>query len=345
MELNSSLDNDFQQNDENEDDMVHEILGVVSYNKLDLPSRIQLLDSELIITFDYPENSDVSEISIPLIGILEIKLIPHSSCMNYGTDVNFEDPSMPAVLLVTYLRDLFNNSSTYTIYINAIRQDLLEMKDKIEVTRDILQRRLSFIGPELKPSKAPHGSGKKSIAPTFISQQFSLINGPSKILRQEQIDEIRLALPHIYRQTSWTCIFAASNDGFSLRSLLVASSQKEPLIMLILSKGGDKIGAYLSQGLPVVHGFSGTAACFVFRASPLIEVFPSSRKNSHYVAAGYDSLQIGASNNKASLFIDSNLKIGLSDPCETFNSPQLTKDNQFEIIDVEIWHIKKIIKK
>jgi hypothetical protein len=186
--------------------------------------------------------------------------------------------------------------------------------------------------PNLIPSK----TGKKPKP----SSTFSLIPAPPGFLDNCEIGQLRLALPLRMRHLSWERVFRASIDGVSLATMYQKSAKRMPLLLLVLTADRGKIGAYLSTGLSRVKGYTGTGETFVFGFAPGIQVYRWSQKNEHFYQASENDISIGGGGGSA-IFLTDALHRGFSSPCETFDSEMLTNKNQFDIRDLEVWHVRR----
>ncbi|OHT00402.1 TLD family protein [Tritrichomonas foetus] len=324
---------------EEEEEETDSIIGVLSVDKQDFPGRIFLTeDNQIIIRLDFPSTENTQRTVINPIGLLETNVVPHPSTLDFGPEVDIEDDGMPASLLITYLQNLFDNSSYKTLCFNAIRGQLVEFNKKIDAVSSNLKARLLFEGPNLTPN-INGGTRRKTRRSDTSTVQFQLKNGPSGILNESQIDTIRLALPLRFKHLSWTKIYDMRKDGVSLSTLYSKAKNCMPLIIFVETSQSVKIGAFLSCGLKIVRGYSGSGETFVFRFNPDVEVFKWSKNNDLFVSASQTDIAIGGGGGNA-IYLNSALEKGVSEYCETFASPPLANSPTFNVINVELWHIK-----
>jgi hypothetical protein len=314
------------------------VTGICSVDLEELPARLSVADSNnIILRFDAESRTGepIPELQINLIGLLETKIIPDPSVsllMNFEN--RWDDQSIPSLLLMTYLQDMFDSSSVKTILFSAITRELDQFQQIIGRISKDLQRRLLFQIPDLAPSK----SGKK-VKSDRVSD-FVLIPDSPGFLDGNEIGQLRLALPMRMRHLSWERVFRASIDGVSLATMYQQSAKRMPLLLFVLTSDGAKIGAYLSTGLARVKGYTGTGETFVFGFSPGIKVFRWSQKNEHFCLASENDISIGGGGGSA-IFLTDAFTRGFSSPCETFDSEMLTQKDQFDILDVEVWHVRR----
>jgi hypothetical protein len=314
------------------------VAGICSIDLEELPARLSIPDSNnILLRFDAESRNGgpIPQVQINLIGILETKIIPDPSVallMNFTNPP--EDKSIPSLLLITYLEDMFDSSSVKTILFSGITRDLDAFQQVIGTISKDLQRRLLFEIPDLSPPKT--GKKLKSERPT----DFVLIPAPPGFLDVNEIGQLRLALPMRMRPLSWDRVFKASIDGVSLGTMYHQSGRKMPLLLLVQTTDHGKIGAYLPTGLARVKGYTGTGETFVFGFSPGIRVYRWSHKNEHFYVASETDISIGGGGGSA-IFLTDALQHGFTSPCDTFDSEILTQKNQFDIMDVEVWHIRR----
>lgn len=324
---------------------VFDVIGVLDEDNLEFPGHLTLQGKELKISIDAP-SAKFRNRQIKIIGVLELKIMPHASLLkSCKPDDNIEADSMPAVILLTYLADLFDYNSNKTIFFASVRSALVKLKKLVDQYSNQLKSRVNFEGPDLTPiiktKKDKGGIRRKSAFVAPISKvNFQMINGPSVILTPSDTDFLRLAIPYRMRQLPWKRIYISSIDGVSLLTLLDKSKKLMPLLLCIKTTKNVKLGAYVSSGFKQARGFSGSGETFVFKFSPEIQVFKWSCKNDYYVAASSDSISIGGGETGSAIFLNTNLEYGASDPCITFDSPALIDKSPFKIANVEIWHIK-----
>lgn len=325
---------EFEEEEENYDT----ITGVIEFEDgKELPTQLYMTNIELVFKMLATDVNMPERIGINLIGVCELKVMVHSSCMNAEPDVDIEAPNMPAILLITYLTDLFDKGSYQTIFFTGIRGQILKFKEKVDPVVKTMKERLSFNGPNLQPKLYSETKPRKRAS---RAQSFNLGDMSSTILSNAEIDALRLSLPVRSRLMPWRRLFSSATDGVSLETLFTKCGTRTPIILVCMNAEGDKIGAYLSSGLKKARGFYGTGETFVFNYRPLLSVYKWTHKNEFFTAASSDDVSIGNSHSGgAALFIGESMATGFSDPCDTFGSPVLSTKPHFKITSVEAWHI------
>jgi hypothetical protein len=316
------------------------VAGLCPIGSDEYPARLSVTDAnELVLRFDARLNGAalMTDLHINLLGLIEAKIIPDPSVGLPVDCASMTDaPEFPSFLLITYLEDMFDSSSVKTVLFSAITRELDEIQQLIGAISKELQRRLLFEVPDLTPrhrNSVKHPKNERPIA-------FTLEPDPPIFLDPDDIRQVRLALPLRMRQFSWERVFRASLDGVCLSTMYQKSANRMPLLLFILTSDHSKIGAYLPTGLAVVKGYTGSGETFVFTMSPDRKVYRWSQKNDDFYTASRDDIAIGGGTGSA-IYLTDALEHGFSSPCETFDSETLTTKGQFEILEVELWHVRR----
>lgn len=317
-----------------EDDFIGEdaIVGVLSISHKDYPAVIFWKQNKVIIRSCQDEDvTDYgTEITVDPIGILEMNIIPHpSACLENGKE-NY----MQAMIVITYLSDLYDNESIITFSFSGIKNELKVLNEKIVSISSEFRKKIYFEVPVLSSRK------KYDVYKSLNTNSFELINGPSSILNNNEINDLRLGLPARMRKLSWKRIFNTNQDGYSFRSLYYSAAKLMPLILLIKANDGLKFGSYLSCGLKHIRGYSGNGETFVFHFKPDLQIFNWTKSNTFFVSASNEELVVGGGKG-AAIFLTNGLRSGVSDECLTFNSPILTNKKCFVVSALELWCICK----
>jgi hypothetical protein len=304
----------------------------------DLPGRL-FLDGDIDLVFRYEvahmRSVATGEVRIPLVGLLETKVMADPS------DLGDKDHPTLALLLVTYLADLFDNNSNVTFYFGALHSELQVLQARIRGISQDLQHRLLFQVPDLTPVR---GRGHGAMRPVSSEGSGFEVVGPSAILERAEIDQLRLALPFRMRKLPWERLYVASEDGISVLTLFDKCETRMPLLLVIITRGGVKLGAYMPTGLKVVRGYTGSGETFVFHFTPRIQVYRWSQKNGFCATISQNEISVGGGGGAAgsAIFLSDSLRKGFSSASETFDSPPLAGKHQFEVMNAEAWHISSL---
>ncbi|MPC97048.1 TLD domain-containing protein 2 [Portunus trituberculatus] len=96
-------------------------------------------------------------------------------------------------------------------------------------------------------------------------------------------------------------------------------------------------GAVVSCSLHVSELYYGTGESFLFSFQPEFQVFSWTGENTFFVKGNNESLIVGGGDGNFGLWLDGDLYQGRTQPCKTFNNPQLTDSEDFIIKAVECW--------
>jgi hypothetical protein len=139
--------------------------------------------------------------------------------------------------------------------------------------------------------------------------------------------------------------YQLSNDGCSLNSLYDSVRQAEPIVIVILTGEGEKLGAYLSAGLRSSQHHYGTGETFVFRLTPTFEAFTWNQAgNNFFTASSPKNLSVGGGD-ACAIYLGEDLLEGWSGACPTFASPPLASGSPFRIVNVEAWQIGERVRR
>ncbi|KRX06286.1 hypothetical protein PPERSA_06257 [Pseudocohnilembus persalinus] len=164
----------------------------------------------------------------------------------------------------------------------------------------------------------------------------------SQIMNQKQFLQILIKFPNQFRCNNWQMVYGNKSHGFSFTSFINNVRDIYPVFIVAQEvDGGGLFGAYISCPLNKCDKMQGDADTFVFTTNgphnknKIVKPYYWSGKNSNFFHI-YSELIIGAGKDSA-LFIDRNLKNGHSFACDTFDSPQLSHKQNFQVKFLEVW--------
>ena len=185
-----------------------------------------------------------------------------------------------------------------------------------------------LVEPEIKPRRRRLSS---------FTSKIQLLPCESLVINDFEVNDLRSQMPYRYRNCNWNLLYQLSKHGTSYRTFFNCTEKAMPVVLLIKTDNGDKIGAYISSGLKFSKRYYGTGETFVFRFNPKCESFKwSEGSNQFFVTSTSTEIGLGGGGSSA-IWIDGDLFNGISEPCSTFNSPQLTKEYRFKCIEIEVW--------
>jgi len=189
-----------------------------------------------------------------------------------------------------------------------------------------------------------------------------------RILSNDVMQEIaRRGLPIALTLRKWKRIYSVAKDGDSMKTMLYLVSRYRYTLMVIKSTRGDIFGAFAndtweergSRG-KTFYG-SGQSFLFSVRSSlakvdnaPICEMQPYAPTNRDQVEIykwkgtnvylqmcdmSNDRIAMGGGGNTGSfgLCVEDSFRRGSTGYCETFGNPRLCSDNEFDILDMEMY--------
>lgn len=308
-----------------------------------------------------------------LLNPIVAKLVCHAenAVFPYPSEEINNDPSYLEradaryILAVTFISDVDSRNTFNTYYFCCARRDVIAFKQVLDRITKEIQKKENYTPMNInkiiaeqkqqqeqteaniaisKPVANEEAPPPRKVKPPML-KPITFIGGKSNILSTEDFEKIRAVLPTRFKQLDWKLLFKLSEDGSSFITFFNATDRCEPIIMILISKTGDRIGAYISQQLKKSREFYGTGETFVFRFNPSFEYFGwKEDSNQYFVLSSSQEISIGGGGASA-IWIDGNLLNAFSEPCPTFNSPSLTSTKKFKISDLEIWTIPSTKKK
>ncbi|XP_067335100.1 oxidation resistance protein 1 isoform X2 [Channa argus] len=182
-------------------------------------------------------------------------------------------------------------------------------------------------------------SGEK---PTLVIDRdpegLSNIVESSHILETSHVRELSKELPPRTVGHTWQLAYSTSRHGASLKSLYRKLSSTDSPVLIVIKDALDEIfGAFLSHTLRPSEKFYGTGETFLFMLHPRFKCFRWTGENSFFIKGDLDSFAIGGGSGHFGLWLDENLYLGRSSPCLTFNNCCLSDNDDFRVMELEVW--------
>ena len=155
------------------------------------------------------------------------------------------------------------------------------------------------------------------------------------------------AIP-IELRSKWRFLFSTTVHGSSFTTFTGHIMNKGSTLIIIRDRDGHVFGAFAEEGWEHNGQFYGSNKTFLFSLNPIVDVYPSSGYNHHYqyFNQGQETIPngigFGGQFNYFGLWIDAEFGSGHSraqPKNTTFNSPQLSAKENFEIDYMEVWGI------
>ncbi|XP_067396284.1 MTOR-associated protein MEAK7 [Emydura macquarii macquarii] len=152
-------------------------------------------------------------------------------------------------------------------------------------------------------------------------------------------------------QHKWRLLFSSCVHGESFSQLCGHIINKGPCVLVLKDLDGYVFGGFASQSWDVKPQFQGDNRCFLFSISPSLMVHTYTGYNEHYMYLNHgqqtmpNGLGMGGQHDYFGLWIDSNYGKGHSRAkprCTTYDSPQLSANENFTLDAVEVWGVGDI---
>ena len=174
----------------------------------------------------------------------------------------------------------------------------------------------------------------------------TLFGGESSILKSSSTQLLHSWLPIRYNWLDWKLLYNMNEDGSSMWTFYEKIRNQGPLIMLISDENKYIFGVFIGQSDGLndkghTKRFFGGADTFVFTLYPNTNKYNWTKINRFFVFFDLQNrsnatITIGGGKSPA-LTLMSNLSKGVSKNCDTFGSPQLSSNQEFTCVSLEVW--------
>uniref|UniRef100_T1J516 MTOR-associated protein MEAK7 n=1 Tax=Strigamia maritima TaxID=126957 RepID=T1J516_STRMM len=144
----------------------------------------------------------------------------------------------------------------------------------------------------------------------------------------------------------WFQLYNSSTDGESFSVMLNKILDKGPTLILIKEKTGHIFGGFASQSWQINPSFRGTSESFLFSVKPKFNLYDATGYNNHFMYLNQNQqtlpngLGFGGQLDYFGVWLNADFGTGKCSPtCITFNCPQLSAAQEFEISAVEVWRV------
>jgi hypothetical protein len=237
------------------------------------------------------------------------------------------DADQLALLTVNFTR----GDCPETYVFSAPTHELAVFQAEMELRAQLIQEQANAPPP---PRAGPSRS-RKSMGDLTPALQ----DGDSAILTPAASVHLRSSLPRRFRRYSWHLLYRASRDGYSFTAVAGAVRQKDALLMVVMTRANDIIGLFANAGVALErHQVLHNGESFVFTCTPKFASYTWSRTTNFQFAMSPEEISV-AGGGSAAIWIDDRFLHGFSEKCAAFNSPPLAALPQFEVAEIEMWHI------
>ncbi|EAY02335.1 LysM domain containing protein [Trichomonas vaginalis G3] len=216
----------------------HSFYVVFTSNNIEYPGTITVLPDSFV--FEQRQMSLTSPklvYPINIVSIVQSSLFPHPSINSRS----YNDPAQPAILIICFLADPFNQKNVEVATFEGPRAELDALYILIQSRAKNRQSKIKFNITE----HAQHAAELKTIdsleehnKPAYLRSKAviraqQVIFGESKILDMVDIFSIRRELPYRFRALAWTKIFGVKNFLTGFSSINPSSLYTQPIKNLI----------------------------------------------------------------------------------------------------------------
>ncbi|XP_024412019.2 MTOR-associated protein MEAK7 [Desmodus rotundus] len=150
------------------------------------------------------------------------------------------------------------------------------------------------------------------------------------------------------QQHRWHLLFSSELHGHSFAQLCGRIPRRGPCVLLLKDCDGHVFGGFASCSWEIKPQFQGDHRCFLFSILPSMAVHTCTGYNDHYMYLSQgqrtipNGLGMGGQHNYFGLWIDVDFGKGHSKAkptCTTYNSPQLSAQEDFRFEKMEVWAV------
>eukprot|EP01126_Amoeba_proteus_P056853 TRINITY_DN7200_c0_g1_i6.p1 TRINITY_DN7200_c0_g1~~TRINITY_DN7200_c0_g1_i6.p1 ORF type:complete len:591 (-),score=128.19 TRINITY_DN7200_c0_g1_i6:117-1805(-) len=178
----------------------------------------------------------------------------------------------------------------------------------------------------------------KNLPTSFIPQ----VDRQSLVLTEKDRIQICGWLPERLQLSDWILLYGTQQHGISLNTFYHNTEEKGPSIVVIRTNKKNVFGGFASESWKKTSGFYGTGESFLFQLHPTPHTFSWTEKTHHFQYSTEDSIAMGGGGGTFGFWLDSEFYHGTSAPCITFGNPQLSDQEQFIAIYVEVWGFQEV---
>uniref|UniRef100_A0A3Q2EGA6 Nuclear receptor coactivator 7-like n=3 Tax=Cyprinodon TaxID=28741 RepID=A0A3Q2EGA6_CYPVA len=172
-------------------------------------------------------------------------------------------------------------------------------------------------------------------------ETLPVLKHDSHLLNDYHLQKLNAHMPPKTQGYPWHLVYSTAIHGTSLRTLYRNMADLDSPVLLVIKDMNKKVfGAFCSDPLKVSKYFYGTGETFLFSFNPDFQQYRWSGENSYFVNGNWESLQIGGGGGGFALWLDADLYHGASFSCPTFHNAPLSTQEDFTVLDVEVWTVQ-----
>ena len=139
----------------------------------------------------------------------------------------------------------------------------------------------------------------------------------------------------------WKLLYRLSDHGVSMNTFIQRLQGEETTLMIVEEKTGYKFGGFCTEEWFFSKQFYGTGENFVFtlRDRDDCEMWYASGDNSMYQFCDRSGFGLGGGihGGRFAMYLGNDLWRGSSMRTECFNNELLSRETDFECVDLEVW--------
>ncbi|XP_068452436.1 nuclear receptor coactivator 7 [Clinocottus analis] len=174
-----------------------------------------------------------------------------------------------------------------------------------------------------------------------VEEPLPVLIDQSQLLEDQHLERLAAHLPAKTQGSPWQLVYSTAVHGSSLTTLYRNMAGLDSPVLLVIRDMHRKVfGAFSSDPFRVSKYCYGTGETFLFSFNPDFQAYRWSGENSYFVSGHLESLQIGGGGGGFGLWLNSDLYHGSSVSCPTFHNESLSTQEDFNILDLEVWTVQ-----
>ena len=292
---------------------------------------LMLLDA--FVRFE-PHKKRLKPLMWSLVGFVCSEIEPHPCEIDLAPDEMADDSTL-SLITVKILSDLLAADRVEDLVFTGKLGELKRFQSVMERRAHDAQEAASFTPPPAAQFQKP----KKQTASSIVLPDPVIPDGASEVITSLESGEIKMSLPRRFQRYQWSLLYRISRDGSSYTSISQVLKRKRSVLILIRTRGGERIGAFAPNGVSVGERNSMTnGEAFVFAFTPELNRYKWARTSQFTISLSTEAFMIGGAGS-AAIWIDGRFLNGFSERCNAFNSPQLTTNGEFKVSELELWFV------
>jgi len=144
----------------------------------------------------------------------------------------------------------------------------------------------------------------------------------------------------------WRFLFSTASHGESFSKMLGNIQEKGPTLVVLRDTGGFVFGGFATHSWKIGPKFFGSEQSFLFHLGPRFVTYPTTGYNKNYQYLNMqqktfpNGLGFGGTLEYFGIWLDAEFGKGKCSPtCTTYESPQLSSTQEFDIDHLEVWAV------